>query len=117
MSLTLIESVSMIGSMVIPLLLAPYLYDGDTVSLMQWLGCALVFVSVFLFMNRGKKKQERRKHASIDRNFGDLRHRYNLGVGIQEILYLLHNHEGAWKYRIFHVYQFCVCSFLLRYGI
>ena len=54
-SLTLIESVSMIGSMVIPLILAPYLYNGDTVSPVQWLGCALIFVSVFLFMNKGKK--------------------------------------------------------------
>lgn len=54
-SLTLIESVSMIGSMVIPLILAPYLYDCDTVSPLQWLGCALVFVSVFLFMNKEKK--------------------------------------------------------------
>lgn len=54
-SLTLIEIVSMIGSMVIPLILAPYLYNGDTVSPVQWLGCALIFVSVFLFMNKGKK--------------------------------------------------------------
>lgn len=54
-SLTLIESVIMTGSMVIPLILAPYLYDGDTVSPLQWLGCALVFVSVFLFMNKGRK--------------------------------------------------------------
>jgi drug/metabolite transporter (DMT)-like permease len=53
--LTLIESVSMIGSMVIPLILAPYLYNGDTVSPIQWLGCALVIVSAFLFMKKGKK--------------------------------------------------------------
>lgn len=58
-SLTLIESVSMIGSLVIPLILAPYLYDGDNVSLVQWVGCALVFISVFLFMNKdkGEKKE------------------------------------------------------------
>ncbi len=55
-SLTLIESISMIGSMVIPLVIAPYLYDGDTVSPIQWLGCALVFVSVLLFTNRESKK-------------------------------------------------------------
>ena len=57
-SLTLIESVSMVGSMVIPLILAPYLYDGDSVSLVQWLGCALVFVSVFLFTNKGEKNKK-----------------------------------------------------------
>ena len=56
--LTLIESVSMIGSMVIPLILAPYLYNGDTVSPIQWLGCALVIVSAFLFMKKGKKNEK-----------------------------------------------------------
>ena len=59
-SLTLIESISMIGSMVIPLILAPYLYNGDTVSLTQWLGCILVFVSVWFFMN---KKTNHEKHG------------------------------------------------------
>ena len=57
-SLTLIESVSMIGSMVIPLILAPYLYDGDTVSSVQWLGCALVFVSVWFFMSKETKDKK-----------------------------------------------------------
>ena len=57
-SLTLIESVCMIGSMVIPMILAPYLYDGDTVSHIQWIGCALVFVSVLLFTNKKTKKSE-----------------------------------------------------------
>lgn len=52
-SLTLIESVSMIGSLVLPLILAPYLYEGDTVSPIQWVGCGLVFASVFFFMNKG----------------------------------------------------------------
>ncbi len=58
-SLILIESVSMIGSLVIPLILAPVLYDGDSVSFVQWIGCVLVFVSVFLFMNKssGEKKK------------------------------------------------------------
>jgi multidrug transporter EmrE-like cation transporter len=57
-SLTLIESVSMIGSMVIPLILAPYLYDGDTVSPVQWLGCVLVLVSAFLLMNKENKNEK-----------------------------------------------------------
>jgi len=56
-SLTLIESVSMIGSLVIPLILAPYLYDGDSVSPLQWVGCALLFLSMFFFMNKGEKKE------------------------------------------------------------
>jgi len=52
-SLVLLESVCMIGSLILPMILAPYLYDGDSVSLLQWIGCVLVFVSVILFMNKG----------------------------------------------------------------
>jgi multidrug transporter EmrE-like cation transporter len=52
--------------MVIPLLLAPYLYDGDTVSPVQWLGCALVLVSVWLFMNK-QSKQEKKAGSLIQK--------------------------------------------------
>lgn len=57
--LMLIESLSMIGSLVLPLILAPYLYNGDSVKPAQWVGCGLVFLSVFFFMNKdtGEKKQ------------------------------------------------------------
>lgn len=57
--LILIESVSMMGTLVLPLVLAPYLYNGDSVSVVQWIGCGLVFISMFFFMNKdkGEKKQ------------------------------------------------------------
>ncbi len=55
--LILIECLSMIGSMIIPMILAPYIYSGDAVSLLQWVGCALIFLSVFLFLNRGSEKK------------------------------------------------------------
>lgn len=51
-SLTLLESICMIGSLLVPMFLAPVLYDGESVSLLQWIGAALVFVAVFLFMNK-----------------------------------------------------------------
>ena len=51
-SLTLLESTCMIGTLVLPLILAPYLYNGESVSLLQWIGCILVFVSVFLFAKK-----------------------------------------------------------------
>ncbi len=57
-SLTLIDSLSMIGSMVLPMVLAPYIYKGESVSPMQWVGCALVFVAVFLFMKKDTSKKE-----------------------------------------------------------
>jgi drug/metabolite transporter (DMT)-like permease len=57
--LMLIESISMLGSLVLPLILAPYLYNGDTIKPIQWVGCALIFASIFFFMNKdeGEKKQ------------------------------------------------------------
>ena len=51
-SLTLLESVCMIGSLLVPMFLAPVLYNGESVSLLQWIGAVLVFVAVFLFMNK-----------------------------------------------------------------
>ena len=56
--LVLIECVSIIGTLIVPLILAPYLYDGDTVTAVQWIGGALVLLSVLFFMKRerGEKK-------------------------------------------------------------
>lgn len=58
-SLTLIECLSMIGAMVFPMIIAPYLYNGESVSLLQWIGCILVFVSVFFFMNNENSEKEK----------------------------------------------------------
>ena len=62
-SLSLIECLMMVGSLVVPLILAPYLYDGDTVSFIQWVGCALIFASVFLFIDGGKKGEKKEGSA------------------------------------------------------
>ncbi len=51
-SLTLLENVGMIGSLIIPLVLAPILYEGDVASPLQWIGCVLIFISLFLFTNK-----------------------------------------------------------------
>ena len=51
-SLTLLESICMIGTLLIPMFLAPFIYNGETVSVFQWIGAVLVFVAVFLFMNK-----------------------------------------------------------------
>ena len=63
LSITLIEGVSMVGTLIIPLFLAPYLYGGETVTPLQWIGTALVFISIFLFTNKapkGTKSTERK---------------------------------------------------------
>lgn len=57
-SLTLLESVGMIGSLIIPLLVAPFLYEGDAVSPIQWIGCILIFVSLFLFTNKDTNQKK-----------------------------------------------------------
>ena len=57
-SLTLIEGVSTIGTLIIPMFLAPYLFNGETVSTLQWIGTVLVFISVFLFSNKTAKKEK-----------------------------------------------------------
>ncbi len=51
-SLTLLECFMMLGTMVLPMIIGPSLYPGETVTPFQWIGCALIFVSVFLFMNK-----------------------------------------------------------------
>ena len=58
-SLTLLESACMMGSLVLPMILAPYIYDGETVSVCQWIGCLLVIISVFLFANKTEKGVKR----------------------------------------------------------
>ncbi len=69
-SLTLLEALSMLGSMVVPLILTPYLFDGESVSLAQWIGCALIFVSVFFFMNPSKGPTEGSKLQKVVTIFG-----------------------------------------------
>ncbi len=56
-SLCTVESFVMIGSVVLPLLVTPFLYDGEKVSLLQWIACALLLAAVLLFS--AKKKGEK----------------------------------------------------------
>ena len=57
-SMTLIESSITLGTTVVPLILAPYLYNGETPSVIQWIGCALVCVSLYFFMNPAPKGEK-----------------------------------------------------------
>jgi drug/metabolite transporter (DMT)-like permease len=63
-SMTLIECVNTLGTTVVPLILAPFLYNGETPSPLQWVGCALVCVSLFFFMNPAPKKERGTRTAS-----------------------------------------------------
>ncbi len=57
-SLMLLETVTTVASMVVPMLLAPILYQGERVGLLPWLGCALILASLFCFMGKGEEKKE-----------------------------------------------------------
>ncbi len=57
-SLCLVELFCMLGSVLIPLFLAPYLYKGETVLWHQWLCAGLLVVSTFLFFPKLKKTDE-----------------------------------------------------------
>ena len=57
-SLTLLESICMIGSLLVPMFLAPVLFNGESVSILQWIGAILVFVAVFLFMNKDSSSKK-----------------------------------------------------------
>lgn len=51
-SLTLLEITCMIGSMLVPMALAPHLFGGEQVALHQWLGGVLVLIGAVLFIQK-----------------------------------------------------------------
>ena len=63
-SMTLIECAITLGTTVIPLILAPFLYQGETPAPIHWIGCALVCASLFFFMSFEKKDKKEGNFAS-----------------------------------------------------
>lgn len=53
-SLTLIEAFVMIGSVFVPILLAPVLYKGDNATIWQWIGSVLLVGVVFILASNEK---------------------------------------------------------------
>ena len=62
-SLTLLEAAITLATTVAPLILAPFLYNGETPTLLQWLGCLLICASLYFFMKPAPKKEERKKRT------------------------------------------------------
>lgn len=56
-SLCAVEIFCMIGAVIIPMILAPLLYAGESVSPMQWTGAGLLIVSAFLISPHEKKNK------------------------------------------------------------
>ncbi|MBQ8381472.1 MAG: hypothetical protein IJY18_06220 [Clostridia bacterium] len=57
-SISAIEVFTMIGTVALPLLLSPILYEGESVSLLHWLGAALLLAAAIL-MSSDKKSEKR----------------------------------------------------------
>lgn len=51
-SLCMLEIFCMVGSVVIPLILAPYLYVGEFILWYQWIAVGLLFLSMFFFFEK-----------------------------------------------------------------
>lgn len=62
--MSLIEIFSTFGNLVAPMILAPYLFNGDGVSLLQWIGCALLVASVFTFIEPARERVARRSGSA-----------------------------------------------------
>ncbi len=55
-SLTLLEAILTLGKLMGPLILVPVLFKNESVSPFQWVACGLIIVAVFLFVEKGNKK-------------------------------------------------------------
>ena len=57
-SLTLLESLMILGKLIVPLILAPFMFGEGPVTPIQWIACALIVVAVILFVdfNSAQKK-------------------------------------------------------------
>lgn len=54
-SVSLIEVFSMLGSVILPLMLAPVLYNGDSASPIQWAGAAVLVIAALLLADDEKR--------------------------------------------------------------
>jgi len=56
-SLSLLECFILVGSLILPMLLTPFIFGGESVSPLQWIGCALVLISVILFLEPDRNEK------------------------------------------------------------
>ena len=57
-SVSLVELLCMIGAVVVPVVLGPFLYEGEVVTAFQWAGTALLTLAVFFFFKRGENAKK-----------------------------------------------------------
>ncbi len=64
-SLIMIEAVTTVTTMIFPMLLAPLLYNGESATLLQWIGCIMILVAIFCFTGAKGEKKEGSHFAKI----------------------------------------------------
>ena len=117
--LIFLEGVGMVGSLVLPLLLAPVLYHNDTASVPQFCGCVLLLVSLFLFANKSDAPQKKGS-LLLKTSFAFL---YFLGTSASVILkkyytyYFTANNQGSISYFTFIGYVACVVFFAILFSV
>lgn len=95
-SLTLLEAVITLATTVAPLVLAPFLYNGETPTLLQWLGCLLICASLCFFMKPAPKKEEQKKRRTLSGAIAAVLILAGAAVGVASAMILK-------KYYTFHV--------------
>lgn len=64
-SLIFLEAVITVTTMVIPMLLSPVLYNGESASPLQWLGCGMILFSILCFSSPSREEKKGSLPAKI----------------------------------------------------
>lgn len=73
--LALVESFGLVGSVALPLVLAPVLYEGETVSLLQWIGLMCLFVAVIAISSNSASRKTSSGEGRFDASIGQINSR------------------------------------------
>lgn len=65
-SLTLLESLMILGKLIVPLILAPFMFGEAPVTAIQWVACGLIVVAVILFIDFNSSQK---KNGSLIKKF------------------------------------------------
>lgn len=119
--MSLIEIFSTFGSLVAPMLLAPLLFGGDSVGVLQWVGCIILVISVFTFIG------PIRSSGAEERKSGDMIFKIiivtmqTVSTGANTILQKYYNFhvyaKGQGTMEYFNLISFCVMvvAFLIAF--
>lgn len=88
-SLIFVETFCLIGSTAIPMLLSPVLYEGETVSLLQWIGMACLLCAVLVLSAKPRAKAG--EGEATDTPVSPAKKRETILTGVYILLLILSN--------------------------